>query len=881
MPAGHEHVEPDASGFRGFVVEFYNIISDIVVQDGYQSVLNLKVVLTLIKARHARIKTCARETDGAGSYNSIFVALFTLQLHDLTGIKVTDHGHNEPGHGADICDTAGANCVRECWRNTNRTGLSIISAQRTTAALQEANMSGFIHRMVSHDPDRKIKLTKGKKFKGVALKTSQFKRYPTTGEFAGGVMFWRYYGHGPGIGFTKPQCEQMWGTLKLEDHMMTTVPVSNKGEGDAPASIPTTNHASSATTLRVGDSVRVWWEDAYFSAVIMDKDTTADGEHLCYYDDGSKLWHKLVTERWEWIAPTAERLGNLSVAQVKSRLREAGLALSGNKSALVNRLLESLLQGGAPQSEPNPITTNRVAVRASRPGIVERAKYGESHYSRMDRLPIEAGDIAKANEERAGHTQRWLALQERRVLESDTRARDLLMREARRQTGMDEDVVEPPPDPYSKPPRRPVDTSKKTMTGRDVVSLMHTHAETAYNVATWGDRRGNTQRERDGVNVYTFARADLEAWAHADSGYVEPDAPPPPQPEPDAADVGIGDRISVYWTEENQYFSGSVMKIKRSEGRVQVLYDDAVRLTHILGDEAWRREGATVRADPGPAAHARTPLPFLFEEGCVYGACRCGPVLTCVSVVGCPTARLLPARLRAVYDTSGWRCCASRDNGARLVFMRPPPECPLRGSSATQRRVQFGWTPEQLVWFDAATVGWSRKTIPFQSLVLDAERKWGHRAPYLEVMENRINGREGRERTRQRHEGHTDGSGEKPEGTEPRGDEGEETEGRTAEGEAALSALAVSALKARLSAAGLAVGGRKADLVARLVRRPTSSPDHTVRRPVRRPARRARVVARPVRRTVHWGETTEWDDASFEGSSEEESTSTSFSDQDF
>jgi hypothetical protein len=43
MPAGHEHVEPDATGFRGYVVEFYNIISDIVVQDGYQSVLNLKV----------------------------------------------------------------------------------------------------------------------------------------------------------------------------------------------------------------------------------------------------------------------------------------------------------------------------------------------------------------------------------------------------------------------------------------------------------------------------------------------------------------------------------------------------------------------------------------------------------------------------------------------------------------------------------------------------------------------------------------------------------------------------------------------------------------------------------------------------------------------
>ena len=67
-------------GFRGFVVEFYNIISDVVVQDGYQSVLNLRTTLNLISKRHSRIKRCSRETDGAGSYNSVFVALMTLQL---------------------------------------------------------------------------------------------------------------------------------------------------------------------------------------------------------------------------------------------------------------------------------------------------------------------------------------------------------------------------------------------------------------------------------------------------------------------------------------------------------------------------------------------------------------------------------------------------------------------------------------------------------------------------------------------------------------------------------------------------------------------------------------------------------------------------------
>ena len=125
-----DHALPDEQGFRGFIVEFFNIISgvfthlyhvcifnnmpamlaDVVVQDGYQSVLNLRTVLKQIAARHPRIKVCSRETDGAGSYNSIFVALFTLQLGQggLAGtIKVIQHGHNEPGHGSDICDTAG------------------------------------------------------------------------------------------------------------------------------------------------------------------------------------------------------------------------------------------------------------------------------------------------------------------------------------------------------------------------------------------------------------------------------------------------------------------------------------------------------------------------------------------------------------------------------------------------------------------------------------------------------------------------------------------------------------------------------------------------------------------------------------------------------
>ena len=80
FPEDVQHVRPQKDGFRGFVVEFFNVISDVVVQDGYQSVLNLRTVLKQISMRHPRIQRCSRETDGAGSYNSIFVALFSLQL---------------------------------------------------------------------------------------------------------------------------------------------------------------------------------------------------------------------------------------------------------------------------------------------------------------------------------------------------------------------------------------------------------------------------------------------------------------------------------------------------------------------------------------------------------------------------------------------------------------------------------------------------------------------------------------------------------------------------------------------------------------------------------------------------------------------------------
>ena len=90
---------------------------------------------------------------------------------------------------------------------------------RTVDSLQKANMSGFIHRQVSHDPQRKINLPKGTNFKNVLIKSCLYKKYPTSGPYAGGVVFKRCFGIGQGIGFTKIQCEKMWSDIKLSDHV--------------------------------------------------------------------------------------------------------------------------------------------------------------------------------------------------------------------------------------------------------------------------------------------------------------------------------------------------------------------------------------------------------------------------------------------------------------------------------------------------------------------------------------------------------------------------------------------------------------------------------------------------------------------------------------
>ena len=100
---------------------------------------------------------------------------------------------------------------------------------------------------VSHDPDSKIVLAKGTKFKNVFTKTCLMKTYPQEGRYAGGIVFRRCYSVGEGVGFTKEECAKMWGDVKLDDHIMlvgggTTTTTNTPTSTTAAINTPTISH---------------------------------------------------------------------------------------------------------------------------------------------------------------------------------------------------------------------------------------------------------------------------------------------------------------------------------------------------------------------------------------------------------------------------------------------------------------------------------------------------------------------------------------------------------------------------------------------------------------------------------------------------------------
>ena len=88
------------------------------------------------------------------------------------------------------------------------------------------------------------------------------------------------------------------------------------------------------------------------------------------------------------------------------------------------------------------------------------------------------------------------------------------------------------------------------------------------------------------------------------------------------------------------------------------------------------------------------------------------------------------------------RCVNRFADGDRIVFRRPTPSFPVRGSSAKRRTQKFEWTIPMSKWLHNKTHNLSRKCIPFTQLVFEAEMQWGYKAPQQEHLENKIASRD-------------------------------------------------------------------------------------------------------------------------------------------
>ena len=193
---------------------------------------------------------------------------------------------------------------------------------------------------------------------------------------------YRYYGMGQGIGFTREQCEKMWGEVSLDDHIMivhsdenvddtteafTTTDVANDttdastttNTAHETVEVSTTTATPDTTTpscvalheqVKPGDSIEVWWEecDEWYACVVVDEAPDVDGTtaSCCLYDGEKKArWHNLQDESYRSIPPERVRVSRMKVSAIRARLKNEGVTIGTlAKKQLVELLVDTIME---------------------------------------------------------------------------------------------------------------------------------------------------------------------------------------------------------------------------------------------------------------------------------------------------------------------------------------------------------------------------------------------------------------------------------------------------------------------------------------------------------------------------------------------------------
>ena len=200
-------------------------------------------------------------------------------------------------------------------------------------------------------------------FSKVRTSTCLHKVYPTEGAYSGGIVFHRYFGIGEGIGYTKAECEAMWGTIKLEDHDQFLHTASRATDEASAAAVAA--GSTMDVNLHIGMCVEVYWsdDDEWFPGIIKDEAIEGGGTHvvLLAYDDGNDIWHNMEQEDHRAVPETAARLNKLTCDNLRDLLTRRGVSCAGRKKELVARCLRTPVPTAAPVPATTATTTTSAA----------------------------------------------------------------------------------------------------------------------------------------------------------------------------------------------------------------------------------------------------------------------------------------------------------------------------------------------------------------------------------------------------------------------------------------------------------------------------------------------------------------------------------------
>ncbi len=580
---------------------------------------------------------------------------------------------------------------------------------------------------MSHDPDCKILLKAS--FKNVKIKACLYKQYPATGLYAGGIIFRRYFGMGTGVGFTKQQCEEMWDGISLDDHVQLVHIPTTPAPADTPSPAP-------AAPPSPGTCLEVYWDEdqAWYPCIIKDTATDADGTlaSLCAYDDGVNEWHNLLNQVHRPIVPTKSRVLKLTKRGLQACLTEAGVSWTNEipKPELVNMLMQHLTRvvdssaGTAPppatvttpSSPPAatpvlaPATTPLSTVTSStnkctKPGTCLEVYWDEDQTWYPCVITKEDIDVDGTTASLCAYddgVDEWHNLQKnehRPITPTKSRLKKLAVTQLRQRLNY-EGV------PFDNATRKNelLNTLLSRLSRNPDTKLSHdTTAKVSENTTTDAVESVTALMKPQAKFGQSHAQRMIlkrrkQQNAHASATTDNNDNTLPEQINPNLTHSQLCVRIDQH---------AVALRTLATRGDHESYEErDGYNLI-TLKQSDLRRWGSKHDWKAGDADISR-----------------------------------LPKAVSCVYNVTGWTCVNTSLNGDRVIFKRPAPPLTCRGSGAAKRRRKFTWTSDMHAWLYKNTKELACKCVPFVALAVEAQQRWGYRAPEMEHLENAIKGRD-------------------------------------------------------------------------------------------------------------------------------------------